>query len=440
MAHATGIELGPDYCVLVAARRRQASAELPAVRVLTAAEWGTDPKDRSERLRAIRADFRFPRDCAVVHWGNLDSRTFDSPLQALAEAGFRVHHVCSPTEALLSLARVTPRPEGSGAVAWLALNTNGAAIVVVLDGSVIYAREFGWTIAAPAERSQAHLLRRYLRLAQVAPELRRAIQTVRATDGVAVETAITCGNLPDLRSLTMPLISEVNVEVETLDSTAGLDFGDRTSDFHELAPVIRLAAAVAMTAPDRDRVRGGARFTAAAAATLLVAVVVWWSYSQRSPSSPANSAGRPDAPGDVVALQSGPGEVPEVASSRGTGSPRIPAGESAEPRPAERAPDATTAPQPRRPPEEAAATSGRLARQKPGSDPNLTPHSDRLPTVDGILISPRLRLAVLDGVIVGVGDTVGGRRVSRIDADAVVLSDSTGRDVRLPVRARSRGL
>jgi hypothetical protein len=60
--------------------------------------------------------------------------------------------------------------------------------------------------------------------------------------------------------------------------------------------------------------------------------------------------------------------------------------------------------------------------------------------VDGILISPQLRLAVLDGVIVGVGDVVGSLRVSRIDQDAVVLQDSSGQEIRLPVRPKTRGL
>ena len=40
--------------------------------------------------------------------------------------------------------------------------------------------------------------------------------------GTPVDAVVTCGNLPELRSLTMPLIEELDVEVETLDSLEGL--------------------------------------------------------------------------------------------------------------------------------------------------------------------------------------------------------------------------
>ena len=40
--------------------------------------------------------------------------------------------------------------------------------------------------------------------------------------GAPVDAVVTCGNLPELRSLTMPLIEELDVEVETLDSLEGL--------------------------------------------------------------------------------------------------------------------------------------------------------------------------------------------------------------------------
>jgi hypothetical protein len=84
---------------------------------------------------------------------------------------------------------------------------------------------------------------------------------------------------------------------------------------------------------------------------------------------------------------------------------------------------------------EAAATSGRLGGQ--ASAARRQPASDPLPTVEGILIAPERRLAVVDGTVVGVGDAVGSRHVVRIEADAVILRDSAGRDVRVPVRPKS---
>ena len=45
---------------------------------------------------------------------------------------------------------------------------------------------------------------------------------MRASHGISVDAAVTCGDLPELRSLTMPLIEELDLEVETLDSMEGL--------------------------------------------------------------------------------------------------------------------------------------------------------------------------------------------------------------------------
>jgi hypothetical protein len=59
-----------------------------------------------------------------------------------------------------------------------------------------------------------------------------------------------------------------------------------------------------------------------------------------------------------------------------------------------------------------------------------------LPSVDGVLIASDRRLAVIDGAVVGVGDRVGLRTVARIELEAVVLREPSGREVRVPVRTR----
>jgi hypothetical protein len=398
-------------------------------------------------LRSIRSSLGLPRNCVVVLWDAGDAGALDSPLRPLTEAGFRVLGVSTPTEALAALARVTPRPHGGPATAWLALNTNGGAVVVVREGAVIYARTFAWTISAPAERRQAHLLRRYLRVAQVVPELRRAVQTVRATDGVVVRVAITCGNLPDLRSLTMPLIAETDIEVETLDSMVGLESGGRTSELQEQAAAVRLAAAAAVTTPAGGRTSGVMRFAAAAVLTVVVAAAIWWTYGLWGTSRAASPAAPSEGGASAVGMRSAQGDIPDAASSRGT-APVQPPVEPLVPESVSSAqPDEARAGTERR---EAAATSGRMPSQAgaggrahresgAGAASHAAPKA-RLPSVDGILISPQLRLAVLDGVIVGVGDVVGSLRVSRIDQDAVVLQDSSGQEIRLPVRPKTRGL
>ena len=70
-------------------------------------------------------------------------------------------------------------------------------------------------------------------------------------------------------------------------------------------------------------------------------------------------------------------------------------------------------------------------RQRPEPDP----------TVRSILFSSTRRLAIVDGQIVSVGDTVGTYTVSAIEQGAVVFTTSTGERRRVSVHAPSpRGL
>jgi hypothetical protein len=64
------------------------------------------------------------------------------------------------------------------------------------------------------------------------------------------------------------------------------------------------------------------------------------------------------------------------------------------------------------------------------------PLRDPLPKVDSILIDQDRRLAIIDGAVVGVGDSVGARVVVRIDPDAVLLREPSGLAVRVSLRAR----
>src|SRR5262249_7370341 len=144
--------------------------------------------------------------------------------QLFAAAGFDVRSILSPPEALALLApRHTPA-SGDSAVAWLALNRGRAAVAVVSGSPLLFARTFEWTIGRAALPSSANaaLLRRYLSFSQLAPELQHAIETVRALYGIQMKSAVTCGDMADLRSLAMPLAEELGVEVETMDSTVGL--------------------------------------------------------------------------------------------------------------------------------------------------------------------------------------------------------------------------
>jgi hypothetical protein len=61
-----------------------------------------------------------------------------------------------------------------------------------------------------------------------------------------------------------------------------------------------------------------------------------------------------------------------------------------------------------------------------------------LPSVGGILISGDRRFAVIDGSVVSPGDRVGPRVVARIESNAVILREPSGREIRVRVRGRGR--
>jgi hypothetical protein len=59
---------------------------------------------------------------------------------------------------------------------------------------------------------------------------------------------------------------------------------------------------------------------------------------------------------------------------------------------------------------------------------------DPLPRVESILIDQDRQLAILDGVVLRVGDTIGPRVVSQIERDGVMLREPSGLIVRVALR------
>ncbi|MEO8521560.1 MAG: hypothetical protein ABI603_09365 [Acidobacteriota bacterium] len=277
MGTVTGIELGPDSCVFVAVRpRRGRPIEVRAFRTIERAEWPSHDTAVAAALEAVRRQLKLPRRARVVSWELPDGARVNDPvavatLRPLTAAGFRVETVLSPVQALVRLAASRPRPD---ATAWLALNVHGAAIAIVRGAELLFERTFTWAYNAEAAGTRAQLLQRYSLVAQLAPELRRGLSDVSHFNNVTVGTVITCGDLPDLRSLTMPLIEELDLEVETLDSTDGLEAAGRArmERFPESAPALRLACAAATAAPASARLLAGTGARIAAAAAILVAV------------------------------------------------------------------------------------------------------------------------------------------------------------------------
>jgi hypothetical protein len=315
MASTTGIELGRESCVLVGIRASRAgTADVRALHVIEPGAWPTTDLALIETLRSVRGAKGFPRSARIVAWGLPDDSAGDkATVRALQRpvvaAGFRVESILTPPQALALLAASRPRHAGDGAVAWLGLNRHGAAIAIVRDGELLFARTFEWAFSTGVMSGKAQLLQRYSLVAQLAPEVHRGIAAVRASRRIAVDAAVTCGDLPDLRSLTMPLIEELDLEVETLDSTEGLRaIGTaRAERFAESAPAIRLACAAAM-APRKRRAGVIVMVARVAAVLALIAALAWggfayWRGSAARTAAPPHAAARRPPP---QAASSGP--------------------------------------------------------------------------------------------------------------------------------------
>lgn len=527
MGRSTGIELGPDSCVIVAARQGRGAIDVSAVHIVDPVDWPSHDVAITAALKAARRARRLPRRAAVVLWGLPDDAASAEPttraaVRPIAAAGFKVDSILSPPQALAALAATRRRPDADAAVAWMALNTYGVALAIVRNGELLFSRTFDWAYRPGVGSSKGQLLQRYSLVSHLAPEVQRGIAAVRAAYGVTVETAVTCGDLPDLRSLTMPLIEELDLEVETLDSTEGLRptgraKGDR---FAEFAPGIRVAVAAAML-PGRRRGSVAAPLRKAAA-VLLFAGLGWLAYSlatldrggpvsspgapqtaQASPparptpgapadaTAPVKQVEPPEAPtqattapapvtSPVTSPVTGPLPVPEPQATVRTepgppapAAPRVPPAPSttvpsttvakSEPPPvpplpaAERpatpppappvkavaSPPAPAVPQPRPvdPPQVAdvpplqsvpqAAASPPARVRPPAASRKPAALRDPLPRIDSILIDHSRRLAIVNGRIVGVGDPIGPRVVVQIEAEAVILREPSGLDVRV---------
>ena len=247
MPSITAVELGTDICALARTSLRGGEIHLTAAELLDPAAFpGVEAFTLA--VRQTRRSLGLPRRCRVVVWGLPDGASRrDAAVKPLIEplvgAGFRIDRVVSPCNALAALARRMKTSRGEGSTCWIGINRGGVAIVVVRPGKLLYSHSFAWDSSVGSSGSQARLLQRYSLVSFLSPELKRAIAESRKF-GTPVDAVVTCGNLPDLRSLTMPLIEELDVEVETLDSLEGLVVKPQVADkLAEWAPAIRLACA-----------------------------------------------------------------------------------------------------------------------------------------------------------------------------------------------------
>ena len=435
MSGVTGIELGPNYCVLVRGGHAGSQQAVSTVCTLVLPASG-DRQSRVHSLRKAREGGDFPSRARVVAWGfgSATAANDVAALAALAEAGFEIGLVLSPAQALgrMVRARSLMAPTGT-AVAALSLNTHGAALAIVAGTEVICSRAFDWPLGTPFGAERSALLDRYLLVSQLAPQLQHVIDLVRPVNGVTVTSVLVSGNLPDLRSLAMLLIEEMDIEVETLDSADLLEPGAADA-FGDSVPSLQLAAAVASSGEPRVPVHLQGEVVAdleaapeepqakpvwpwsrlqSAAALVVLAFSLTWSLTQVVGSSPALRV-FPAGIEQVLVADVKPTEPPPE--------PALPALELAE-----RALDVQ-------------ATTGRaedvVHRAAIGRRPVAARERPPIPSVDGIMIAGSRRLAIVDGTVVAAGDAVGVRAIARIERDGVVLREPSGREIYVAVRPR----
>ena len=224
------------------------------------ADRGLGPSRRSGRRR------RRPRArCSVRFWrpGSASSR------------------ILTPPQALALLAASRPRLRRTARSAGLRSTSQAAAIAIVHDGELLFARTFEWSLRAHRIRAGRRSCCSATRSSRSSRrKCSRGIAAVRADRGLTVEAAVTCGDLPDLRSLTMPLIEELDLEVETLDSTDGLRaVGKAKAErFAESAPRSVWPARLAL-APSKRRGSATRSVARIAAAVGVISALGWGSYA-----------------------------------------------------------------------------------------------------------------------------------------------------------------
>ena len=442
MPRLTAIEFSEDTCVVVRVSTRGTSTEVTGVDILDPAAF-SDTESFTDALRQLRTSGRFPRRARVVLWGLEDGAVPSDPgvssrLEPIVNAGFRIERVVSPCNALAVLARIrVPKPES--ATIWLAVDPHGVAIVAVRPGELLYSHALPWDSSIGAVGSQARLLQRYSLVSFLAPHVRRAMDVARGKAG-GLDAVVICGTFPDLRSLTMPLIEELDIEVETLDSLSGLIIKPSLRErLTELAPVIRIACAGALARPTRPRRpmveddRRPAWLPLAAALTLIaIAVIAGLLLIPRYFRSAAQGSRSPD----VRVARESPKPQPPMAAPASR--PReVPQSQPVRPPAPEERTQPTSGRSPSTPPRVQSRDAKPLHGPSSRADTSRSrPLKDPLPHVTTILVSADRRFAMVDGRIVSVGDRVGQRTVTAIEPHVVVFREPSGVQIRVGLGGR----
>lgn len=245
-------ELAPAAWAFAAAERKLDGA----LRFVAARAIGATGAALSDDVRAFRRTAKLPLDVSAILWPQADdqgvapiesrdwahvtvpkARVLRERVAPLVRAGGRVSGVWLPHECFARLA--TSRGLATACV--IVAHPGITCVGFVLEGAV---RARYLSSAPPRETYEsesARLLARYQHIASLAPHVR---ELGGATSGVRV---LVSGHLPDLRAAMVPLVEELDHEIDVLDADLpGAPNALDTADADEIAG-LQLAWTLAST-------------------------------------------------------------------------------------------------------------------------------------------------------------------------------------------------
>lgn len=233
------VERSPTAWTLVAAER--SSDRVP--RCVTGTSIEAEPASVSEDLRQFRVRERLPSEATLVLWpeaGDAGVATLDARVDGVVSlpkakvmrqrvapfvrAGGQVREVLLPHEAAGRLAALAAWPS-----ACVLLLQPTAACLAVVEGESVQASYLSWVPDPAAVGESQRLLGRYQFAARLMPHL--IAWAGRAPDArMAV-----CGRFPDLRSAMVPIVEELDREVDVLDASLLGQSADDAADPSEVS-------------------------------------------------------------------------------------------------------------------------------------------------------------------------------------------------------------
>jgi hypothetical protein len=216
------VERAPASWTLVAAEH----ARDRAPRLVAAASIDDGDASLSDELRQFRVREHLPSDAALVLWpghGDAGVAALDSRARGVVtlpkakvirervapfiRAGGQVREVLLPHEAAVRLAA-----QAQWTTACLLVMQPTLACLAVIDGAGVRASYFSWEPMGSTDSESARTLARYQFAARLVPNLREWVQLAPQA------TVAVCGPFPDLRLMMVPIVEELDREVDVLDA------------------------------------------------------------------------------------------------------------------------------------------------------------------------------------------------------------------------------